>query len=172
MKKEEKEEKEIETSFKDEVIEYFKSLYKRSKEFINNNKIELSILFIVLFLYFLLSDMNIRNTYCSKGGAPLTPQQQQQQQQQLQQQKVQKEKNAYQIKASISKFGFTKIANTIASSETLTSAMCYIMSFIRSSITFFSIVFAVMMIPGIPVFGFMLILFALLRTKVADIKSI
>jgi hypothetical protein len=170
MKKEEEKEKEI--SFKDEVIEYFKSLYKRSKEFINNNKIELSILFIVLFLYFLLSDMNTRNTYCSKGGAPLTQQQLQQQQQQLQKQQMQKQQQAYQIKTQIAKIGFSKIANTISSSETLSNVMCYIMSFTRTSITFFSIVFAVMMIPGIPVFGFMLILFALLRTKVADIKSL
>jgi hypothetical protein len=166
--KKEKEEQEKEISFKDEVVEYFKSLYKRSKEFIKNNKIILSILFIVLFIYFLLTDINTKHTYCNnKGGAPPQPSQQQQQQQQQQ-----KQQQAYQLKTQLAQFGFNKIGSTIANSTILSDLVCYIMSFLRTGVAFFSIVFAVMMIPGVPVFGFMLLLFGVLRSKVADIKAL
>lgn len=176
MKKEkEEQEKEKNISFKDEVVEYFKSLYKRSKEFITHNKIELSILFIVLFLYFLLTDINTKHTYCTnKGGAPpqQSQQQSQQQLQQQQQQQQQRQQQAYQLKTQMSQIGFNKLGSAIANSSILSNLVCYIMSFLRTGIAFFSIVFAVMMIPGVPVFGFMLLLFGVLRSKVADIKSL
>ncbi len=162
-----KEEKEKDISFKDEVVEYFKSLFKRSKEFIKNNKIELSILFIVLFIYFLLTDINTKHTYCNKGGAPP-----QISQQQLQQQQQQKQQQTYQIKTQLAQIGFNKLGNTIANSGILTKVVCAIMSLLRTGIAFFSVVFAVMMIPGVPVFGFMLLLFGILRSKVADIKAL
>ena len=169
MKKEKDQEQNI--SFKDEVKEYFKSLYKRSTNFIKNNKIELSILFVILFLYFLLTDMNTKNTYCNKGGAP-TQQQLQQQQQQMMQQQQKRQQDLYQVKAKITQFGISKLGNTIASSTTLSHIVCYITSFLKTGVSFFSIVLAVMMIPGVPVFGFMLLLFGILRSKVADIKAL
>ncbi len=174
MSQEKEKEKET-SSFKNEVIEYFKSLYKRSKDFIIYNKIELSILFVVLFLYFVLTDINTNNTYCNKGGAPPNQQQQQQlqqQQQQLQQQQQKRQQELYQVKSQLSQMAFTKMGSIISNSNVLSKVICYITSLLRSGMSLFSIVFAVMLIPGVPVFGFMLILFTILRSKVADIKAL
>jgi hypothetical protein len=164
----------------EEIKNYFKDLYKRSVIFIKNNKIELSTLFVVLFLLFTINETN---QYCitkQNGGLPGNPQAQQQAQMQAQKQAQQKALEEQKKKRDIvdrtkmelaSSFS-NKFINLAQNNKTLNNIICYISSFFKSSIALFSIVFAVMLIPGIPVFGFMLILFAILRTKVSNIKAL
>ena len=182
----------------EEIKNYFKDLYKRSVIFVKNNKIELGALFVVLFVLFVIDGSN---QYCIRqngGVLPPNPQQQAAAQQQAQQQAQQKaqqqaQQQAQQLKQmqqkmieqkrkqqeivnrtkmSIASEFTTKFTKLAANNQTLKDIICYISSFLKSSIALFSIVFVVMLIPGIPVFGFMLVLFAILRTKVSNIKSL
>jgi hypothetical protein len=174
----------------EEIKNYFKDLYKRSLVFIKNNKIELGTLFVVLFLLFTIDETN---KYCitkQNGGLPSNPQAQQQAQQQAQKQAQQQAQQLKQIqqkaleeqkkkreltdrtKMEIASSFSNKFMNLAQNNKTLNNIICYISSFFKSSIALFSIVFAVMLIPGIPVFGFMLLLFAILRTKVSNIKAL
>jgi hypothetical protein len=78
----------------------------------------------------------------------------------------------YQIKSRLTGLGFDKLGNTIMSSSILSKIFCYIGSFIKTILAMGSIILAVMLIPGVPVFGFMLLLFVILRDKMANIKAL
>jgi hypothetical protein len=163
-------------TFKNEAIEYLKDLYTRSISFMKKNKLELSFLFVVIFLFFVINDKKnyeMCNGSVSKGGAPqqMTPQQIQQLQQQQQQQQQRVKEAANRSKSQLANLGIQKFGSIIMNSSILSSVMCYIASFIKTGFALFSIVFAVMLIPGIPVFGFMLLLFVIMKDKVADMKS-
>jgi hypothetical protein len=171
-----KEDIQKEDDIKTEIIDYFKDLYKRSIEFIKNNKIELGALFVIFFLFFIINDnkkYEICNTFQRAGDPPQMTAQQQQQQMQQQQQQIQKQKEAaYRSKSQLAQLGFNKFGNVVMNSPVLTKIMCYIASFFKSAFAFFSLVFAVMLIPGVPIFGFMLLLFVILKVKMADLKAL
>jgi hypothetical protein len=174
------------------------SFLNKLKLFIIKNKIELGLLFVIIFTIFLSNDLK-NNYLCSdpknkiqiknkskSGGAtvpiksvPLTQRTtttttmgmsgygqpgygQPQSQSQM----------GYQIKSQLTSIGFMKLGSTIMNSSILSKIFCYIGSFIKTIFAMGSIVLAVMLIPGVPVFGFMLLLFVILRDKMANIKAL
>jgi hypothetical protein len=194
----EMEEKEIDDNF-----------FNRLKLFITRNKIELGLLFVIIFTIFLSNDLKNNNSYLCNGSKHIiqknqtksggatrvsVPQTQkitttttttgygqpgygqpgygqpgygqpgygQQQQSQM----------GYQIKSRLTAIGFNKLGNTIMNSSILSKIFCYIGSFVKTILALGSIVLAVMLIPGVPVFGFMLLLFVILRDKMANIKAL
>ena len=105
--------------------------------------------------------------------------QQQQQQKQLQQQQLQEQQQqaktqqqAMGIKSQVTTNVFNRLSGFISSSELMTKVVCYIGSFIKSIAIFGSIVVSVMLIPGVPIFGFMMALFIMLKMKMANFKTL
>jgi hypothetical protein len=188
------------------------SFYNKLKLFITKNKIELGLLFIIIFSIFLSNDLTNNNNYlCNNpnnkiqlknksksGGAPVPVKsaplmqktttttmgmpgygqqgygQQGYGQQGYGQQGYgqQQSQMGYQIKSQLTNIGFMKLGSTIMNSSILSKIFCYIGTFIKTIFAMGSIVLAVMLIPGVPVFGFMLLLFVILRDKMANIKAL
>jgi hypothetical protein len=183
------------------------SFYDKLKIFIAKNKIELGLLFVIIFTIFLSNDLknshicNIKNQTKSIGGASSSASSSKKPQATPKTTTTTTTQNygygqpgygqpgygqpgygqpgygygsqmGYQIKSSLANIGMNKLGNTIMSSEILTKMLCYVSSFIKSILALGSIVLAVMLIPGVPVFGFMLLLFVILRDKMANIKAL
>jgi hypothetical protein len=62
---------------------------------------------------------------------------------------------------------FSKIKKT----NVLTTGLSWMLSLVQSLLTFCGLILALAILPGLPVFIFMLILFFILRARVASIKS-
>ena len=177
------------------------SFYDKLKIFIAKNKIELGLLFVIIFTIFLSNDLknshicNIKNQTKSIGGASSSASSSKKPQATTKTTTTTTQnygygqpgygqpgygqpgygygsQMGYQIKSSLANIGMNKLGNTIMSSEILTKMLCYVSSFIKSILALGSIVLAVMLIPGVPVFGFMLLLFVILRDKMANIKAL
>jgi hypothetical protein len=172
------------------------SFYDKLKIFIAKNKIELGLLFVIIFTIFLSNDLknshicNIKNQTKSIGGASSSSSSSKKPQATTKTTTTTTQnygygqpgygqpgygygsQMGYQIKSSLANIGMNKLGNTIMSSEILTKMLCYVSSFIKSILALGSIVLAVMLIPGVPVFGFMLLLFVILRDKMANIKAL
>jgi hypothetical protein len=196
--KEEKEEKEDNDSILNKIISYLNDFKKRTKIFLKKNMYELILLFIVIFTIIVIKSNKPKNKYCKlTGGVPqpqqqqqqLQQQQQKQQQQQLQQQQQQQkqlqqqqlqeqqqqakiQQQAMTIKSQVTNNIFTRLSGFISSSELMTKVVCYIGAFIKSIAIFGSIVVSVMLIPGVPIFGFMMALFIMLKMKMANFKTL
>lgn len=173
------------------------SFFNRTKLFINKNKIELGLLFVIIFTIILSTDLKNKSNFCLKttGGAaavttktttttvskqqPKIQSSIQQQQsmttssmtQRLPQQSA-AQAQTYQIKSKLTSLAYGKFGAIIMNSPTVINILCYISSFIKSLLMLGSVVLIVMLIPGIPVFGFMLLLFVILRGKLANIKAL
>jgi hypothetical protein len=199
--------KEIKKETENEAI----SFYDKLKLFITRNKIELGVLFVVIFTIFLSNDLTNNNNYlCNSKNLKLNKSSGGAASKQAVQQIATKTPSThmssssygssgygygssgygygssgygygtpgsssqmgYQIKSRLTNIGFSKLGSTIMNSSVLSKIFCYIGSFIKTALALGSIVLAVMLIPGIPVFGFMLLLFVILRDKMANIKAL
>jgi hypothetical protein len=150
-----------------EESNYFDDLKKKTIVFMKENKIELIVLFCVIFLIFLIRDLKnysmTKFKYCGLGGyVPAAS---------IQRQSGMTAQTG-QIKYSLSRIAYTKLGSTIMNNSFFRNMMCYSASFLKSIVVFGSIILSVMLIPGIPVFGFMLLLFVILRDKMANIKAL
>jgi hypothetical protein len=146
---------------------------QKIKKIVSNNKIELFLIFIIIFAINLINTFN-NNTNISgfkhKGG----------QLQSLDLKTLAITQAASQgpnpqeqmMKTQITINVFTQILNYLMSHKTFNSIVCFIGSIIKSVFVFAGLIVAISFIPILPLFAFMFVIFIILRKKVATLKSL
>ncbi len=76
------------------------------------------------------------------------------------------------VRAQLTMTIFTRIINYLMSNKIFNSIVCSFGALIKSILTFGGIVIAISMLPILPLFAFMFLIFIILRKKVATFKSL
>ncbi len=151
---------------------------QKIKKFISKNKVELVLIFLIILSIDLINTFNNNDrTYdktlknIHKGGQiqPLDLKTIA-----LTQAATQGGTNPQEqmMKTQLTITVFSKVLNYLMSHPTFNSIVCFFGSIIKSIFTFAGLIVAISIIPALPLFGFMFLIFIILRKKVATLKSL
>lgn len=146
--------KETKDEIKDESI--FKKFFDNLKQFLKKTKLELFIVFILIFIIILINP-NQKTIYCQKGGYD----------NQQQQQPPQPSESSIRTKQIVNQVG-----QSLRNNQVFQSFLNTVYSVFNAVAVFGMLIFTLAVVPALPLFGFMFIIFIILRNKVASLKAL
>lgn len=151
-------------------LTWFDKEKQKIKKFVSRNKIELFLIFLIILTINLINTFNNIPQITQNGG----------QIQPLDLKTIALTQAASQgpnsqeqmIKTQLTITIFSKIFNYLMSHKRFNSIVCFIGSILKAMFTFAALIISLSIIPVLPLFAFMFIIFIILRKKVATIKSL
>jgi hypothetical protein len=126
--------------------------FSKIKLFIKKNIQELLVVFILILSIILLNSTNKTKCY-QKGGDNSLPQQ-------PSESSIKTKQIVYQV------------GQTLRSNQTFQSFLTTLYSILNAVVVFGVLIFTLAVVPALPLFGFMFIIFIILRNKVASFKAL
>jgi Na+/H+ antiporter NhaC len=130
----------------------FYQFFNNFKNFLKKNIIELIIVFLLIFSIIQLKSCNKKFSY-QKGGDNATP--------------PQPSESSIKTKQMVNQIG-----QTLRSNQTFQNFLTTIRSVINAVYIFGVLIFTLAVVPALPLFGFMFIIFVILRNRVASLKAL